>query len=56
MHRLRVLQEQVAKQSGHKVDCYYQEGYGALLVPHNYPLHPNYVIFAVPDIALAYRR
>lgn len=52
MQRLEILQNQVAHQSGQKVDCYYMDGYGALFVPENYPLHPNFVIFAFPDIAI----
>jgi hypothetical protein len=52
MYRLRVLQEQVATQAGHKVDMYYKEGCGVLVVPHGYAFHPNNIIFAFPEIAL----
>jgi hypothetical protein len=52
MQKLATLQEQVARQAGQKVDCYYMEGYGALFVPHGYPLHPNYIMLAFPDIAI----
>ena len=50
--RLESLHKQVATQFGHKVDMYYEEGKGALFVPSGYPLHPNNVIFAFPDIAI----
>lgn len=52
MQRLVLLQQQVAEQVGHGVDCYYMDGYGALFVHAGYPLHPNYIIFAFPDIAI----
>jgi hypothetical protein len=50
--RLEILHRQVATQNGRKVDCYYSEGHGALFVEHGYPMHPNYVVLAFPDIAI----
>ena len=50
--RLLSLQKSVAHEFGGKVDCYYQEGYGALFIPHGYPLRPYYVILAVPEVFL----
>lgn len=52
MQRLAILQQQIVNQAGHAVDLYYMEGYGALAVPQGYPFHPNYIIFAFPDIAI----
>jgi hypothetical protein len=50
--RLYILHQQIAHQAGQKVDLYYYEGYGALAVPHGAPLHPSYIMFAFPDIAI----
>ena len=50
--RLELLLRQISNQAGHKVDLYYYEGYGALAVPHGAPLHPSFVIFAFPDVAI----
>jgi hypothetical protein len=52
MQRLYILQRQLVDQSGIKIDLYYYEGYGALAVPHGFPLQPQHVIFAFPDVAI----
>lgn len=52
MQRLAILQQQIATQAGHRVDLYYYEGYGALAVRYGYPLQPQFVVFAFPDVAV----
>jgi hypothetical protein len=49
---LIAIQRQISDQLGEKVDVHYQEGKGALVVPHLAPLVPANVITAIPDIQL----
>ena len=49
MRVLLALQKSVAQHLGRKVDVYYQEGYGAIVVHHNMPIHKRYVILVVSD-------
>jgi hypothetical protein len=46
---IMALFKSIHEQTDRNIDLYYYEGYGALVVPHGYPLHPNYVLLAVPD-------
>lgn len=47
--KLMLLQSELFKQFGFKIDIYRQEGKGVLVVPHGASLHFTNVIFKMDD-------
>lgn len=46
---LLALQKSVYNQANYKIDVYYKENYGVLVVPHMQQPNRNNILFALPE-------
>ena len=50
------IAEDLFNKTGRKHDIYYQEGYGAIIVPYNYPLHPRNIVTVISEMQMQFMK